>query len=192
MKKQSGNPRRRTIVKCATMTAVGILICATARMTTDAKSGRYNTIEQTESAEVIALTEEVAEIYSICPELLQAMAFFESNNQPRVVSAGGDIGLMQVNPRWHQERMDRLGVTDLTDGRGCIMVGADYLHELFQEYEDPALVLMCYNMGTSNAIKEFERGAISNYAKEILQLSQQLERLHEDRERQSEKIAERR
>ena len=137
----------------------------------------YITIEQTEDEDVIRFTEEIGNRYGVCPELLQAMVFYESSNNPKVKSAGGDTGYMQVNKKWHKDRMDRLGVTDLTDGYGNILVGTDYLAELAGKYEDISLVLMKYN-GDSKADKLYEQGKMSDYAEKILSLSGELERLH--------------
>lgn len=84
---------------------------------------------------------------------------------------------MQVNPKWHRERMEKLGVIELADGYSNILTGTDYLSELAQEYEDPARVLMEYN-GDSQAQELTEAGKMSRYAKKILELSDKLERLH--------------
>lgn len=137
----------------------------------------YIYIEQTEDANVIRYTEEIGAEYGICPELLQAMVFYESSNNPKAKNSGGDTGYMQINKKWHKDRMNRLGVQDLTDGYGNILVGADYLAELAKEYEDIPLVLMKYN-GDSKADKLYRQGEMSDYAKKILDLSQELERLH--------------
>lgn len=148
-------------------------------ITADASGPGYQYIEQTESQAVIALTEQVAEQYPICPELLQAIIFYESCNQRTAVSRWGDIGYMQINPKWMRPWMDKLGVADLMDGYNNILVGTDYLVELFEEYGDPALVLMAYNQGPDKAVKLYESGEVSDYARRILELAEQLERLHE-------------
>jgi len=137
----------------------------------------YIYIEETEDANVIRYTEEIGAKYGICPELLQAMVFYESSNNPKVKSPGGDTGYMQINKKWHKDRMKRLGVQDLTDGYGNILVGADYITELAEKYEDMPLVLMKYN-GDSRADKLYQQGKMSEYAEKILNLSQELERLH--------------
>lgn len=147
-------------------------------VTVQAGGPGYRTIDQTVNSEVVEMTEAVAEIYLICPELLQAIIFFESGNQRTVTSRWGDVGYMQVNPRWQQDRMDRLGVKDLKDGYSNIIVGTDLLCELFAEYEDPALVLMSYNEGVEKAVWMYNMGLISEYALNVLELSEQLERLH--------------
>lgn len=114
--------------------------------------------------------------YNISPELLEAIIERESHGNPHAENKGC-IGLMQISARWHGDRMERLGVTDLYDERGNVKVGADYLQELFQEYEDPCLVLDIYN-GNSQAFSNYERGIVSDYAGGVLERAAELERLH--------------
>lgn len=113
--------------------------------------------------------------YGICPELIEALAYQESRFIPDVVSADGScIGLCQVNPSCHKARMEKLGVTDLTDIDGNIAVATDYLEELFEQYEgDVDIILMIFNGDSS-----YKRGHISKYATEILERSEDYERIH--------------
>lgn len=125
--------------------------------------------------EVKQLSAEFGEQYNICPELIQAICFKESNFDPRAEN-GGCIGIMQVNPAWHQDRMERLGITDLYDTAGNMLVGVDYLSELAGKYEDISIVLMLYN-GDSDTEDVLNGTAdISAYASEILAISEELER----------------
>lgn len=120
---------------------------------------------------------EYGEQYNISPELLMAIIERESCGQADVI--GGDCkGLMQINEKFHTDRMKRLGVTDIFDERGNILVGADYLAELFAEYHDAAVVLMAYH-GERNVIEKAESGRISSYAQGILDRSAELEKIHE-------------
>ncbi|MCI8986920.1 MAG: lytic transglycosylase domain-containing protein [Lachnospiraceae bacterium] len=136
----------------------------------------------TVQAESIRVPEDVRQIsvelgtqYSICPELIQSTCFKESSFDPRAEN-GSHIGIMQVNPVWHADRMTRLGVTDLYDTRSCMLVGVDYLHELIQQYEDVSVALMKYN-GDSRAEGLLDgSGDVSEYADEILRISAELER----------------
>lgn len=144
-------------------------------MEAEAAGPGYGDIGETVDPEVVELTEAVAEVYPVCPELLQAVVFYESSNQRAAVSRYGDIGYMQVNPRWQRARMDKLGIKDLMDGYSNILVGADYLCELFEKYEEPVFVLMCYNEGPGEAERMYDGGWIRL---NILHLSEQLERLH--------------
>ncbi len=116
--------------------------------------------------EVVAISEELGGEYGICPELIQADA-----------ENGGCVGIMQVSPEWHRERMERLGVTDLTDMRQNIAVAVDYLAELAAEYEDVGAALMKYN-GDRRLDELLEGGLadVSDYARAVLELSAELER----------------
>lgn len=120
---------------------------------------------------------EYGEQYNICPEFLMAIIETESGGRSDAIG-GGCVGLMQISPRWHRDRMKRLDVTDLFDERSNILVGADYLAELFEKYEDAAVVLMIYH-GEKDAVKKAEQGDISDYASGILERTAELERIHE-------------
>lgn len=122
--------------------------------------------------------EEAAEKYHISSGLIEAIIERESAGIPDVVSPGGDIGLMQVNPLWHKERMDKLGVCDLTEPRGNILVATDYLAELFREYHDLPEVLMRYN-GSQDAGYRNETYQLTDYAKSVMRRSEELERAKE-------------
>jgi soluble lytic murein transglycosylase-like protein len=130
--------------------------------------------------ELIEITEEYGRQYNICPELLQAIAMRESTLY--LEATNGDCkGLMQISERWHTQRMERLGVTDIYDARGNILLAADYIAELRDTTEygyDLVYVLMRYNMRTDTANELYEAGTISNYAKEVVARANELERLH--------------
>lgn len=59
---------------------------------------------------------------------------------------GASSGYMQVQERWHWDRMERLGVTDLMHPFGNFRVGCDYLAELLEKYP-LEVALTAYNMG---------------------------------------------
>lgn len=124
--------------------------------------------------------EKAAELYGatyhICPELIEAICFNESSYKPTVKSADGScIGLMQINASSHKARMKRLGINadDLLTVHGNMIVACDYLEELFEEYEEPSIVLMAYN-GDSR----WQQGEISYYAEHILEMAAELEEKH--------------
>ncbi len=123
--------------------------------------------------------ENVCGAYDISPELVQAIIEKESGWEPDARN-GRCIGLMQIDPAWHTKRMKRLGVTDLTDPKQNILVGVDYLHELFEEYGDLYAVLMFYNGGYSEkyGIGAYKNGRYSEYAEEIATRVMVLEMLH--------------
>ncbi len=120
---------------------------------------------------------EAGSVYRVCPELLEAIMEEESGGNPDAVGSAGEIGLMQVDPKYHKGRGERLNVCDLNEPRGNIFVGADYLAELFLEYGDVGTVLMVYN-GTKHAAERGKRGDYTEYAKRIMERSRHLEQKH--------------
>ena len=119
----------------------------------------------------------IAECFDIQPELVEAICFKESSWNPSALSDVNCIGLMQINQKYHKKRMEKYGVTDLYDPYSNILVGCDYLAELFEKYGDCYEVLMVYNEGTKGA-KRFEKGIYSDYAKEVCELAEKLEVEH--------------
>jgi hypothetical protein len=73
--------------------------------------------------------------------------------------------------------MEKLGVADIYDEYGNILVATDYISELREDYPDVAILLMVYN-GDSKAYDAMCGNAdISYYAKSVLERSAELERL---------------
>lgn len=116
--------------------------------------------------------------YNICPEFLEAIAFYESSYIPTAEN-GPCKGLMQIKVDAQWERMKEMGITedDLWNPYNSMAVAADYLAELFEQYEDCAVVLMKYN-GDSKVWEYTERGEMSAYAAKVLNLSAELEEKH--------------
>ena len=112
---------------------------------------------------------QVAESYGIDPAILFAMAYRESSYNPSVVGDGGaSFGLLQIQPRWHKDRMARLGCTDLLDPYQNVIVGADYLAEQLKRYGgDMGKALVAYNAGHYS-------GTITRYAQTILAMAEEL------------------
>jgi soluble lytic murein transglycosylase-like protein len=161
--------KRKKMVFLAAGILVGIL-------TATIKVSALADVGQTQDEVVLAITEEIGAKYNICPELLQAMIFYESSNNPNALN-GDCTGYMQVSKRWHGNRMNQYGVDDLTEGYGNIVIGTDYLYELILKYQDIGYALMRYN-GDAAAEEKYELGQLSDYAENVLTLSYELERLH--------------
>ncbi len=127
--------------------------------------------------------ETVCEKRQICPELVKAVIEQESGWDPEAVN-GDCIGLMQISQISQWPRMQKLGVVDLMDPYENILTGVDLLEELFEQYEDPAAVLMYYNAGYSDrfGLNAYQQGRVSDYAKRVLQRAEELERLHGKRD----------
>lgn len=128
--------------------------------------------------DVRAACEKWGEEYGICAELLESIAYEESRYTADITSKDGSChGLMQIHKASHKQRMKNLGVTDLYDLDSNVQVAADYLAELFEEYEEVSTVLMIYH-GEKDAVRKGEQGKISRYAKRVMKRSESLERAH--------------
>ena len=123
--------------------------------------------------DVKEISEELGQAYNICPELIQAICWRESRFQTDAEN-GGCIGIMQVSPRWHKDRMDKLGVTDLMDPKQNMEVAVDYLADLVEDEEDMEEALMRYH-GESRIQERLDAGKMSAYVESILALSAELE-----------------
>lgn len=116
--------------------------------------------------------------FNICPELLMALAERESQCNPTAAN-GSCKGLMQVNASCHKQRFIDMGWSpdDWDNAYMNLYVAGDYLHDLFEDYDDPGTVLMIYH-GESNAVSKGKSGKLSKYAQGILNRSYELERVH--------------
>lgn len=125
-------------------------------------------------SEVEEISAELGAAYGICPETIQAICWVESRFQADAVN-DDCMGIMQVSEKWHKDRMERLGVTDLKDVRGNMTVGVDFLAELVEEGEDMEKALMRYH-GESRIGQRLEAGEMSDYVDKVLSVSEMLER----------------
>lgn len=113
----------------------------------------------------------VCKKYNVDYEMVFALIEQESKC---VFTASGDngssSGYMQIAKRWHLERMNRLGFTDLKNPYHNVVVGIDYIAELQERLkgipEDirPYYVLAAYNHGYDGAKKNLWDKGIYKYS----------------------------
>ena len=109
-----------------------------------------------------------AEEKRIDPAIIMATAYKESGyNSKAIGDNGNSYGLLQVQPRWHYGRMERLGCTDLLDAYQNVTVAVDYLSELLNRYGSIEAALTAYNSGSYS-------GTVTQYAKTILAHAEKL------------------
>lgn len=104
------------------------------------------------------------EVYpDLDPNYVLAIIYHESRFKPDAINAKTNAtGLMQILPKWHAARAQKLGVS-LTDPTGNILVGCDILNELYQQSNSFQYALNVYAGGYpyANAYKNvkspFER-----------------------------------
>ena len=111
----------------------------------------------------------VAESYGIDPAIIFAMCYRESTYNPSSIGDhGAAFGLMQIQPKWHSDRMERLGCTDLLDPYQNVVVGTDYLAEQLNRYDgDMGKALVAYNAG-------HYKGTITRYATDVMAEAEEL------------------
>lgn len=124
------------------------------------------------------------EIASICEEQHISFSFVmavikkESNfKADSIGDKGNSLGLMQIQPKWHAERMEELGVTNLMDPIENVKIGVNLLIELFETYGDAQQVLMAYNMKRASCLELWEQGIYETaYTREVLATAEEYER----------------
>lgn len=122
---------------------------------------------------------------NVNPYLIMGQVWAESRFDPTVISSSGEhVGLMQVSTKWHRARADRLGVEDMFDIYGNLLVGIDYMSELLSQTHDEALSLMIYNMGYIEPYKLQAQGIVGSYARSVMAKADEYERsLNDDNDK---------
>ena len=113
--------------------------------------------------ETQALLHAACEEAGITYELALAVIRKETGFQNVMGDNGNSYGYMQIQPRWHKDRMERLGVTDLTDPYSNFRVGCDFLAELLSKYTLEE-ALTAYNSGKPG--KSEYAASVMNYMEE--------------------------
>lgn len=97
-------------------------------------------------ADLQQLLWEACEESGIDMSLALAVIWEETDYRNIIGDDGASFGYMQVQKKWHEDRMARLDVTDLMDPASNFRVGCDYLAELLEIYP-LANALAFYNSG---------------------------------------------
>lgn len=108
---------------------------------------------------IIGLCEE----HHIDPAVVFCMIHQESSfDASKIGDSGEAFGLMQIWPKWHGDRMKKLGCEDLLDPYQNVTVGIDYFAECLEKYDgDNAKALTAYNQGSY-------KGVVNKHAKAVL------------------------
>lgn len=120
-------------------------------------------------------------IFALCeeseidPAIVIAMIKTESNfDSSAIGDKGNSKGLMQIQQRFHEDRMKRLMCTDLLNPYQNVTVGIDLLSELMDKGKGLEWALMAYNGGAAYANKYAASGTLSKYASKVLTYSENL------------------
>ena len=133
---------------------------------TEVKTHLYYDIPLDENLQDYIL--EVCHDYGVNHLIVLGMIEKESTFGPNVIGDNEEaFGLMQIQPKWHQERMGRLGVTDILDPYQNVLVGVDYFAEMLSYDRGIAWALMAYNGGVTYANELTDEGVISSYVTDV-------------------------
>ena len=99
-----------------------------------------------EEAKEVSIYERYGKLYGISPKLLKAIAKVESGEQPSIVGDDGEsIGLFQIQPKWHAQRLKE--GESLLDPEVNTRIACEILTELMEKYGALDEVLTAYNRG---------------------------------------------
>lgn len=118
---------------------------------------------------------DICENRNIDPRVAFAMIKCESGFRAEATGDGGNsLGLMQIQPRWHYARMERLGCDNLLDPYQNVTVGLDLFGDLLKYYGNVEHALMAYNGGGSYANEMIAAGQVSTYVARVLECEESL------------------
>lgn len=165
-------PSTETELIIETTVAVSVETEAEPEIETEAETVLEPTIQYFDvplSEDLQELILALCETYNLEPTIVLAVIYRESTYRPHLIGDNGEaFGLMQVQPKWHQGRMDRLGVTDLLDPYQNVKVGIDYLGELASTGNSIEWALMAYNGGPDYADYKASCGVVTAYATQVI------------------------
>ena len=87
--------------------------------------------------------------YGLPPGLLSRMALRESGYNPQAKGVDGEIGIMQIIPKFHPD----LGATGAADPAQAIPYAGRFLRYLFDRFHSWTLAVAAYNAGEGNVAK---------------------------------------
>lgn len=110
----------------------------------------HTTVNKHDLEFILQVAWEVQKEYPDIPyDIILGLISIESGFRSDLVSSAGACGLTQVIPEWHQDRMEKIGTSQLFGPYSSIAVGIDYLNELRTGVAkgDIFNALRCYNAG---------------------------------------------
>lgn len=111
--------------------------------------------------------QDTCEEYGVPYALALAIAEVETHFDPDAVSAGGDTGLMQINPCNHAWLLEQ-GM-DVHTYAGNIEAGIYIISSYLNTYDTVDMALMAYNCGPSGARKLQESGVYqTDYTRKVM------------------------
>ncbi len=153
-----------SVIRAALFCLILFCVCAMAASASPAEPIEPTIYDVPLSDDLQVHIANLCEEHHIEPEIVIGLIEKESTfNADAVGDSGNSLGLMQIQPKWHKERMERLGCDNLLDPFQNVTVGVDILAELVDGYGDTERALMVYNAGATGAYNGwFQYGVYSN------------------------------
>lgn len=95
---------------------------------------------------------EICSEFNIDYELILGIIATESRFKPDVIGDGGNsFGLMQIQPKWCQNLIERESITDILDPLQNVRLGCAIFSQLKDLYDTDYRALQAYNTGNPNS-----------------------------------------
>ena len=102
------------------------------------------------------MIDDIAVRSGVDPNIVKAIIVEESGGNPNAVGDNGEsIGLMQIQPKHHQKRMEELGIVSLFDPQENVILGCSILSDLYDKYGNYEDALSVYNSGNTEDGKAY-------------------------------------
>lgn len=102
------------------------------------------------------MIDDIAVRSGVDPNIVKAIIMEESGGNPNAVGDNGEsIGLMQIQPKHHQKRMEELGIVSLFDPQENVILGCSILSDLYDKYGNYEDALSVYNSGNTKDGKAY-------------------------------------
>ena len=102
------------------------------------------------------MIDDIAVRSGVDPNIVKAIIMEESGGNPNAVGDGGEsIGLMQIQSRWYQTKMEELGIVNLYDAQENVILGCAILSDLYDKYGNHEDALSVYNSGNVHDGKQY-------------------------------------
>lgn len=99
---------------------------------------------------ILSLIQLYAILYNLDPKIVYSVAYYESSLNPSAIGAHGEVGLLQLTPKYLH-----LTKEQLLDPETNIREGCAYIQKIQAEcpFKKDFEWLACYNLGTPKASK---------------------------------------
>ncbi|MER8929508.1 lytic transglycosylase domain-containing protein [Mesorhizobium sp. M0700] len=129
---------------------VAIAFATPAQAIAAAEANRPGACKTGNRADVSRLVRSIAQEEGFDANLAEAVAWAESDlGASQGPSKAGALGIMQLMPGTAAD----LGVSDRCDTAANVRAGLRYLKSLYDEFQDPLLMLAAYNAGPNSVYK---------------------------------------